>query len=124
MLQHFFGVVGRTPDTVTSQDVFTWAYNAGLSGREPSAITIGARIACLSSFHRFLIRMKVVVSNPCDALERPKVMQSIARGLSAAHIPLKGRLQKTARVVAVSVNGCTATSASGRTCGAWRATRC
>ena len=50
MLQHFFAVVGRTPDTVTSQDVFTWAYNAGLSGREPSAITIGARFACLSSY--------------------------------------------------------------------------
>jgi site-specific recombinase XerD len=64
MLQEFFGRVSKTPDQVTSQDVFAWAYGIGLSGREPSAITIGARLACLSSFYRFLIRMKVVASNP------------------------------------------------------------
>jgi site-specific recombinase XerD len=78
MLQHFFGRAGMTPDQVTSQDVFAWAYGTGLSGRQPGSVTIGARIACLSSFYRFLIRMKVAVSNPCDALERPKVMQSLA----------------------------------------------
>jgi site-specific recombinase XerD len=86
MLQHFFGRAGKTPDQVTSQDVFAWAYGMGLSGRQPSSVTIGARIACLSSFFRFLIRMKVVVANPCDALERPKVMQSVARGLSGDQI--------------------------------------
>src|SRR5215212_3802364 len=82
MLQHFFGRASKTPDLVTSQDVFAWAYGTGLSGKEPGSITIGARVACLSSFYRFLIRMKVVVSNPCDALERPKVMQGAARGMS------------------------------------------
>jgi site-specific recombinase XerD len=86
MLQHFFGRAGKTPDQVRSQDVFAWAYGAGLSGRQPSSVTIGARIACLSSFFRFLIRMKVVVANPCDALERPKVVQSLARGLSGEQI--------------------------------------
>jgi site-specific recombinase XerD len=86
MLQHFYGRAGKTPDKVTSQDAFAWAYGAGLSGRQPSSVTIGARIACLSSFYRFLIRMNVVVSNPCDALERPKVMQGIARGLSGDEI--------------------------------------
>lgn len=86
MLQHFFGLAGKTPDQVTSQDVFAWAYGTGLSGRQPSSVTIGARIACLSSFFRFLIRMKVVVANPCDALERPKVVQSLARGLSGDQI--------------------------------------
>jgi site-specific recombinase XerD len=86
MLQHFFGRSGRTPDQVTSQDVFTWAYGNGLSGKTPGSITIGARIACLSSFYRFLIRMKVVTSNPCDALERPKVTPGAARGLSGEQI--------------------------------------
>ncbi len=62
----------------------------------PSAVVIGrlqiehllggARVACLSSFYRFLIRMKVVASNPCDALERPKVTQGGARGLSGEQI--------------------------------------
>ncbi|MPZ47896.1 MAG: tyrosine-type recombinase/integrase [Dehalococcoidia bacterium] len=86
MLQHFFGRAGKTPDQVTSQDVFAWAYGTGLSGKAPGSITIGARVACLSSFYRFLIRMKVVASNPCDALERPKVTQGAARGLSGEQI--------------------------------------
>jgi site-specific recombinase XerC len=30
--------------------------------------------------------MKVVTSNPCDALERPKVTQGMPRGLSAEQI--------------------------------------
>ena len=86
MLHDFFGRTGKTPDEVTSADVFAWGYGRGLSGREPSSITIGARVACLSSFYRFLIRMKVVTSNPCDALERPKATQSTPRGLSAEQI--------------------------------------
>jgi site-specific recombinase XerD len=86
MLRDFFGRSGRTPDEITSQDVFIWAYGIGLSGKEPGSITIGARLACVSSFYRFLIRMKVVASNPCDALDRPRVAPGIARGLSAEQI--------------------------------------
>ena len=80
MLQHFFGSVGHPPDHVTGPEVFAWAYSAGLSGKEPSSVTIGARIACLSSFYRFLIRMDIVPSNPCDALERPRVQVGTPRG--------------------------------------------
>src|SRR4051794_12798615 len=72
MLQDFFGRLGKPPDRVTSQEVFAYAHGIGLSGREPSAVTVGARAACISSFYRFLIRMGAVTSNPCDALERPK----------------------------------------------------
>src|SRR3954454_17481751 len=86
MLNHFFSRAGKTPDQVTSQDVFAWAYGNGLSGRQPGSVTIGARIACLSSFYHFLIRMKVVLSNPCDALERAKVMQALAHGMSGDQI--------------------------------------
>ncbi len=86
MLNHFFGSAGRTPDRVTTQDAFAWAYGVGLSGKQPSSVTIGARLACLSSFYRFLIRMKVVRANPCDAIERPRVTPSPARGLSAEQI--------------------------------------
>jgi site-specific recombinase XerD len=86
MLRDFFGRSGKTPDEVTSQDVFTWAYGTGLSGKESGSVTIGARLACVSSFYRFLIRMKLVASNPCDALERPRVVQSTPRGLSAEQI--------------------------------------
>jgi integrase/recombinase XerD len=86
MLRDFFGRAGKTPDEVTSQDVFTWAYGAGLSGKEPGSITIGARLAGVSSFYRFLIRMKAVASNLCDALDRPRIVQSTPRGLSAEQI--------------------------------------
>jgi len=86
MLQHFFGAVGKPPERVTSPEVFAFAHGVGLSGRQPSAVTIGARMACVSSFYRFLIRMGLVASNPCDQLERPRVSPSPPRGLSAEDI--------------------------------------
>jgi site-specific recombinase XerD len=81
-LADFFGRAGKTPDQVTTQDVFTWAYGVGLSGKQPSSVTIGARLAAVSSFYRFLIRMQIFRSNPCDAIERPKVPESRPRGIS------------------------------------------
>jgi integrase/recombinase XerC len=86
MLQHFFGTLGKPPDKVTGQEVFAWAYGKGLSGKEPSPVTIGARLACLSSFYRFLIRMEIVASNPCDQIQRPRTSLSPPRGLSAEEI--------------------------------------
>lgn len=72
MLRHFFEAVGRPPDRVGPQKLFAWAYGRSLSGRERSAATIGGRLACLSSFYRFLIRMGPLAANPCDAVERPR----------------------------------------------------
>ena len=86
MLQNFFGRLGKHPDEITAQDVFAWAHGVGLSGREPSATTIGARIACVSSFFRFLTRMGTVTSNPSDKLERPKATPNPPRGLSAEEV--------------------------------------
>jgi integrase len=83
MLRHFFGTAEKTPDRVVSPDVLAWAHGIGLSGRQPSATTIGARTARLSSFYKFLIRMDLLNSNPCDALERPKITPSPARGYTA-----------------------------------------
>jgi site-specific recombinase XerD len=86
MLFHFFGTVGKTPDLVTSQEVFAYAYSIGTSGRKPSSVTVAARIACLSSFYRFLIRMELINANPCDKLERPKATPAPPRGLAAPDI--------------------------------------
>jgi integrase/recombinase XerC len=86
MLAHFFGLAHKTPDHVTSPEVFSWAHGIGLSGREPSSITIGARLACLSSFYKFLIRMGLMQANPCEAIERPKTVPSQPQGLSADDI--------------------------------------
>src|SRR5437667_9182882 len=74
MLQHFFGLVAKTPERITSPEVFSWAHGIGLSGKRPSSITIGARLACLSSLYRFLIRMGLMAANPCDAIARPKTV--------------------------------------------------
>lgn len=86
MLYMFFGTLGKTPAQVTPPDVFAYAHGVGRSGREPSSSTIGARIACLSSFYRFLIRMGLVTFNPCDKLERPRATPPPPRGLSAQQI--------------------------------------
>jgi integrase/recombinase XerC len=85
MLWPFFERVG-SPDRVTPAHILAWAHGIGASGREPSSATVGARIACLSSYFRFLIRMNIASSNPCDALERPKNIPSPARGLTAEQI--------------------------------------
>ena len=72
---YFFGRLGKTPDNVDSREVFAYAHGPGPSGREPSSVTVGARIACVSSFYRFLIRMGIVQVNPCDQLERPRATE-------------------------------------------------
>ncbi len=51
MLWPFFA--DTTPEQVTPADVLAYAHGIGLSGRTPSATTVGARIACLSSFSAF-----------------------------------------------------------------------
>jgi integrase/recombinase XerC len=86
MLWPFFADLGKTPDRVKPVDVLAFVHGIGKSGRTPSATTVGARIACLSSFYRFLIRMGLVVSNPCDAVERPRATQSVARGYAADEV--------------------------------------
>ena len=82
-LRHFFGGLHKSPDQVTSRDVFSFAHSIGLSGREPSPTTVGARLSCISSFFKFLIRMDVVRANPCDPVERPKPRPGAPSGLSA-----------------------------------------
>jgi integrase/recombinase XerC len=86
MLWPFFAERSLTPDRVKPADVLAFVHGIGKSGRTPSATTVGARIACLSSFYRFLIRMGLVVSNPCDAVERPRATQSVARGYGADEV--------------------------------------
>src|SRR3990170_696481 len=85
MLWPFLTRVG-SPELVQPAHVLSWAYGTGLSGREPQSATVGARIACLSSYFRFLIRMGLATANPCDAVERPRSVSAPARGLSADEV--------------------------------------
>jgi site-specific recombinase XerD len=84
MLWPFFAA--KSPDQVTAADVLSYAHGIGKSGRTPSPTTIAARIACLSSFYRFSVRMGLLAFNPCDPLERPRVEPAPARGYSADEI--------------------------------------
>lgn len=86
LLWPFFRQLGKTPDQVSAADVLAYAHGIGRSGRTPSVATIGARIACLSSFYRFGIRLGLLTTNPCEALERPRTIPSPARGLSADEV--------------------------------------
>ena len=86
MLWPFFADLGKTPDRVLPADVLAWVHGIGKSGKTPSSTTVGARIACLSSFYRFLIRMGLVISNPTDAVERPRSIQPTARGYRADEV--------------------------------------
>lgn len=86
ILRTFFEGTSKSPDDVFSSDVFSYAYGVGPSGREPSASTINSRIACLSSLYRFLIRMDLVVSNPCDHLDRPRTNPAVPKGLSVDEV--------------------------------------
>src|SRR5215207_9959488 len=99
MLDHFFSGIGKTPDQISAPEVFSWTHGIGLSGKRPSSVTIGARIACLSSFYRFLIRMGLVTANPCEAIERPKTVAGHARGMTAEEI------QKLLAVIPMSPSG-------------------
>ena len=85
-LRHFFGSLQKSPDQVSPQDVFSFAHGVGLSGRDPSPVTVGARLACISSFFKFLIRLELLNSNPCDPVERPKPRPSAPSGLSASQV--------------------------------------
>ena len=85
-LRHFFGGLHKSPDQITSRDVFSFAHGIGLSGREPSPVTVGARLSCISSFFKFLIRMDVLKANPCDPVERPKPRPGAPSGLSASQM--------------------------------------
>src|SRR5947199_4397863 len=86
MLATFFAQVPKSPDQVIATDVFGWAHGVGLSGKHPSSVTVGARIACLSSFYRFLIRMGLLLANPCEALERPRTVPGLPKGMAGDQI--------------------------------------
>ncbi len=115
-LRHFFGSLQKAPDQVSPQDVFSFrmsspsgclllqdvfsfAHGVGLSGREPSPVTVGARLSCISSFFKFLIRLDLLKANPCDAVERPKPRPGAPSGLSASQV------QQLLKVIPDAVKG-------------------
>lgn len=66
--------------------MFGFAYGKGPTGTEPSAATVGLRLSTISSFYRFLVRMGMTDSNPCERVERPRADEPTPRGLSTEEI--------------------------------------
>jgi hypothetical protein len=54
----FFGTVGKPSDRVTSPEASPAGTASGSPVSSHRRVTIGAGLACLSSFYRFLIRME------------------------------------------------------------------
>jgi len=86
LLQRFFEGLGKTPDAVTPDEVFSFAYGPGPSGRDPSAATTNLRLAALSSLYQFLIRMDLVTRNPCDRVQRSRQEPTPPKGLDREEI--------------------------------------
>jgi len=100
---------GKTPDRVKPADVLAWVPTVSQVGTDSLKPRRRGQSACLSSFYRFLIRMGLVVSNPCDAVERPRATQSVARGYGADEVR---------RLLAV-VPDTVAVGATGRSSSPW-----
>ena len=86
LLRRFFEGLDKTPDQVTPDEVFAFAYGPGPSGREPSAATVNVRLAALSSLYQFLIRMDLVDRNPTDRVQRSRQEPPPPRGLDREEI--------------------------------------
>ncbi len=86
ILARFFGGLEKTPDLITPDEVFSFAYGKGPSGREPSAATINLRLAAISSLYGFLLRMSLVATNPCDRVQRTRQEPPPPRGLDQTEI--------------------------------------
>ncbi len=86
ILARFFGGLGKTPDPVTPDEVFSFAYGRGPTGREPSPATINLRLAAPSSLYGFLDRMGLTDRNPTDRVQRSRQEPAPPRGLDRAEI--------------------------------------
>jgi len=63
---------GRTcPDSITRDDVGAWVTALRATGAAPR--TIERRVACIKSFHRFLVREGITVSHPTASLPLPRI---------------------------------------------------
>ncbi len=86
LLARFFDGLEKSPDLVTPDEVFTFSYGKGPSGREPSAATVNLRLAAISSLYGFLLRMGLVAVNPCDRVQRARQEPPPPRGLDQGEI--------------------------------------
>ncbi|HUF54668.1 MAG TPA: tyrosine-type recombinase/integrase [Dehalococcoidia bacterium] len=70
----------------TPQQVFAFSYGVGPKQVSPKPGTVRFRLSAISSFYRFCQRMGVLDLNPVDRLQRPRLPQAPARGLSQDQI--------------------------------------
>lgn len=86
VLTTFFGGADKTPDEVTPDQVHGFGYGIGPSGKQPSQATIRLRLAAISSFYAFIVRMGLLNHNPVERVQRPRVEPPPARGLDQTEV--------------------------------------
>jgi len=86
ILIQLFKRVHTSPDRITPDQIISFAYGIGDSGREPAATTIRSRLAVVSSLYKFLIRMGLTDANPVDRIMRPRAEPPAPRGLTPDEI--------------------------------------
>ncbi len=98
LLGRFFGGLEKTHDLVTPDEVLSFTYCIGPSGKNPSGATINLRLAALSSFYGFVERMGLPMpqwengqgilrqGNPCTQVQRTRQEPPPPRGLDTGEI--------------------------------------
>jgi len=86
ILARFFDALGKTPDAVTPDEVFAFAYGPGPAGQSPGPASVNVRLAALSSLYGFLLRMGLLDRNPCDRVQRSRQEPPLPRGLDREEI--------------------------------------
>ena len=86
-LRLFFGSLQKSPRSSLASGMSSASLTPSASQvvNHPP-VTVGARLACISSFFKFLIRLDLLKANPCDPVERPKPRPSAPSGLSAPQV--------------------------------------
>ncbi len=76
----------RNPAFARPMDVHRFAYGVGPRAVVPSASTVAVRLAAVSGFYDFAVRMELLDSNPAANVRRPVIGQRPARGLEVAEV--------------------------------------
>lgn len=99
VLRQFFGAVNVPPDQVRTAHVALFVVSLTMTGAEPARSTRALRLACLSSFYRYLVNVaELVPRNPCLAVDpvhqadpRPRMLSPDQAKRLLGAIPLEKR---------------------------------
>jgi len=84
----FEGQNQKPVESVTTANLRKWIWHLR-TDRKLSVSTISLNVACLKSFGRFLVRSKLLASNPADEIPSPKKPKRLVSFISAKQLSLE-----------------------------------